>query len=177
MLHIQIDSSFLKSVAFDNNTQQLEIHFQNGSEYTYVEVPLTTYEAMMNAASIGRFYQQNIKGKFKTLSRNSQNKNQMADKIIKLKIDVTKIKKEWLFKGEKGLYADLTLLYNEEKDQYENNGVIVQDVPKKIYEADKGAKGPILGNGKVLIFKGAGDDAKNATQVGSPSDLPDDLPF
>lgn len=70
----------------------------------------------------------------------------MADKIIKLRIDVKKLIRDWFFVGEKGTYADITLLYNEKQDSYGCNGMLVQDVPKAIYEKDKSLKGPILGN-------------------------------
>lgn len=79
----------------------------------------------------------------------------MHDKTIKLRIDVTKLDKSFFFIGEKGVYADCTLLYVEQQDQYGNNGMIVQDIPKDIYEKEKGLpegqrrRGNILGNAKV----------------------------
>lgn len=45
-----------------------------------------------------------------------------------LKIDVTKINKELLFKGAKGVYLDAVMF--EGKDQYGNDGWINQSVPK-----------------------------------------------
>lgn len=70
----------------------------------------------------------------------------------KLKIDVTKINKNYLFKGEKGTYLDLVLLDNRDGvDQYGNSGMIVQEVSREDREA--GIKGPILGNWKEVGAK------------------------
>ena len=69
-------------------------------------------------------------------------------KIIKLKIDVTKIDKAALYKGAKGTYLDATFFLNDEADQYGNHGAIYQDISKE--RRDAGEKGAILGNGKVF---------------------------
>ena len=67
--------------------------------------------------------------------------------MIRLKIDVTKIDKDKLFRGQKGIYLDATLIEtpnNKHGDDY----MIVQDVGKQAREA--GERGAILGNGKVV---------------------------
>jgi hypothetical protein len=69
-------------------------------------------------------------------------------KVISLKIDVSKIDKSKLFKGEKGTYLDAVVFLNDEKDQYGNNGMITQSVSKE--EREKGGKGVILGNAKIV---------------------------
>lgn len=115
----------------------------------------------------------------------------MADKIIKLRVNVAALIKEWFFKGEKGTYADMTILYNEKQDSYGLNGMIVQEVPKAEYEKDKSLKGPILGNcidwstrekkldaealppGAVPPAQGAAP----AAQEQAPPPPADDLPF
>jgi len=67
----------------------------------------------------------------------------------RLKLDVTKIDKSAMFKGEKGTYLDITLLDNRDgTDQWGNDGMIVQDIGKQRREA--GEKGPILGNWKFI---------------------------
>jgi len=67
----------------------------------------------------------------------------------RIKLDVTKLNKEMLFKGAKGTYADLTLMDNRDgTDQYGNDGFVVQDVGKERREA--GEKGPIVGNWKYV---------------------------
>jgi len=104
----------------------------------------------------------------------------MADKVINLRIDVTKINKEWLFKGEKGTYLDLALFYNEEKDSYDNNGMIVQSVPKSIRDKDKTVKGAILGNCKEFAAGAGNKEASPGTELpmqGATTEVADDLPF
>ena len=120
----------------------------------------------------------------------------MADKTIQLRIDVTKLKKEWFFKGEKGTYADLTVFYNEVPDQYQTNGMVVQQVPKDVYEKEKNLPkdqrtvGPILGNAKdwatqqnIARAEATPGYAPSAAQPTPQSAAPstpqtaDDLPF
>ena len=72
--------------------------------------------------------------------------------ILKLKIDVTKVDKDILFKGKKGVYLDATVLIKDEEDQYGNHGMIVQDVSKE--SRDAGNRGAILGNAKWAEGKG-----------------------
>lgn len=112
----------------------------------------------------------------------------MADKIINLRIDVTKLNKAHFFKGEKGTYADCVLFYNEEQDQFGANGMIVQSVSKEVYEKEKNlpkdqkTKGAILGNAKVWgnssnVREGVpGSEQAKATPAGS-TPIADDLPF
>ena len=52
-------------------------------------------------------------------------------KLISLKIDVSKIDKNRLFKGAKGTYLDLTISVNDEKDQYDNDVAAWQGQTKK----------------------------------------------
>ena len=90
-------------------------------------------------------------------------------KTIALKIDVTKIDKERLYKGSKGTYLDAVLMYDSEDDQYGNNGMIVQSVSKE--ERESGVKGNILGNGKEL------GKPKPASVNNLPDDSEEPLPF
>ena len=95
--------------------------------------------------------------------------------IIRCKIDVTKIDKARLFKGEKGTYLDITLLENKSGvDQYGNNGMIVQDVTKA--ERESGQKGAILGNFKIV---GANPPAAKPAASSAPKSPieSDDVPF
>ena len=73
----------------------------------------------------------------------------MSSVGIRVKLDVSKIDKNRLFKGAKGVYLDATVFIDiDQKDQYENNGMITQDVTKE--EREGGVKGPILGNVQVF---------------------------
>jgi len=67
---------------------------------------------------------------------------------VSLKIDVSKIDKTLLFKGQKGTYLDAKVFIDiDQKDQYENNGMITQELGKNAQQGDQGA---ILGNCKVF---------------------------
>lgn len=94
---------------------------------------------------------------------------------VSLKIDVSKIEKDRLFKGEKGTYLDATVFVDlDQLDQYGNSGMITQDVSKE--EREQKVQGPILGNAKVF-WKG---DGKSNHQPSAPADtdsFDDDIPF
>lgn len=73
----------------------------------------------------------------------------MAKVGVRIKLNVSQIEKERLFKGQKGVYLDATAFIDlDEKGQYGDNGMVTQDVSKE--EREAGVKGPILGN--VTVF-------------------------
>ena len=74
------------------------------------------------------------------------NENQNRGGILSLKVDVTKIDKNALFKGNKGTYLDITVLMRPSEDDYGNHGMAVQDIGRERREA--GERGAILGNAK-----------------------------
>jgi len=102
---------------------------------------------------------------------------------VKLKIDVKKIEKARLFAGAKGTYLDATVFVDiDNKDQYENNGMITQDVTKE--EKDQGVKGPILGNVQVFWRDDNNQKAQTHSQGVQQAqasieqdDFNDDIPF
>ena len=68
----------------------------------------------------------------------------MADKPIKLKINVTRILKQHLYEGKNGKYLDLVAWPNRNGvDQYGNTHFVAQEVSRQAREA--GEKGPIVG--------------------------------
>ena len=78
------------------------------------------------------------------------------------KIDVTKIIREAMFKGQKGTYLDFKVFIDTDvQDQYGNNGMITQELSKEA--RDRTEKGPILGNVKLFW---------NDTTVGVPQQAP-----
>lgn len=66
--------------------------------------------------------------------------------MITAKIDVTKIDKAKLFKGEKGTYLDVVLIETP-NNQYGDDYMVVQSVTKE--EREAGKKGAVLGNAKI----------------------------
>lgn len=97
-------------------------------------------------------------------------------KIIALKIDVSKIDKARLFKGQKGTYLDAVLFLNDEPGQYGDHGMITQSVSKE--ERESGVQGAILGNARILSSKSPTSESSEAVKAAeSLSEESDDLPF
>lgn len=96
---------------------------------------------------------------------------------VRLKIDVSKIKKEHLFKGKNGIYLDATVFLDvDNKDQYDNNGMITQS-----WKDQAKNEGPILGNAQVFWSDGqqsAPQRSQPAQQPTGGSDFEEDqIPF
>jgi len=88
---------------------------------------------------------------------------------LSIKIDVSKIDKSRLFKGEKGTYLDLTTFVDlDQKDKYDNNGFISQSVSKE--ERDKDVKTPILGNVRVFFTDGQSAPSQASQNMQTPAD-------
>lgn len=60
MQRLEVDSSSIDTVGYDEETQILEIEFRVGV-YQYEDVPEYIYHDFMNADSKGRFFHENIK--------------------------------------------------------------------------------------------------------------------
>ena len=101
----------------------------------------------------------------------------MAKIGVSLKINVSEIEKHRLFAGAKGKYLDATVFIDiDQKDQYDNNGMITQDVSKE--EKEAGTRGNILGNCKVFWNDGGGSTQQQPAQQQAPAnDFDDDIPF
>lgn len=94
----------------------------------------------------------------------------MAKIGVSVKLDVSKLDKSRFFKGQKGVYCDLTTFIDlDEKDQYDNNGFVTQ---KKTKDEDKDVKLPIVGN--VSIFW---SDTESVQQPVQQEDFDEDIPF
>ena len=91
--------------------------------------------------------------------------------LIQASIDVTKINKEALYKGKKGIYLPLSISDLREPDKYGNTHVIKQDLGKHI--DDKMKRFKIIGNGKAWTeqFK------PSVQQQEREPDQSDDIPF
>lgn len=64
MQRVPVSSSQIKSVGYDPATARMEVEFANdGGVYVYDNVPLSKYEALLNADSVGSLFHQTIKGK------------------------------------------------------------------------------------------------------------------
>lgn len=86
-------------------------------------------------------------------------------KFITASINLSKIDKTKIVKGEKGLYANITMWLNDEPDEYGNHMGIHQSQSKEEREADEPKIW--LGNGKVM---------SSGPQTASEEDM-SELPF
>lgn len=100
--------------------------------------------------------------------------------MITVRIDVTKIDKSRLFKGQKGTYLDIVLVETPD-DQYGNSHMVVQSVSKE--ERQQGVRGAILGNAKSWPSRRANGDEEagskrsNPQPVAAPTGGDEDVPF
>ena len=89
--------------------------------------------------------------------------------MIIAKLDVLKIEKAKLFKGQKGLYLDIVLIPTP-NGQY-GDYMVCQSISKD--EREAGVKGAILGNGKNV-----GGGNRQSHRSPPPQENPDeDCPF
>jgi hypothetical protein len=59
-----VQSSNIRSIGYDANTSTLEVEFNNGAIWQYYEVLENTFYELKLAASIGIFFNTNIKGQY-----------------------------------------------------------------------------------------------------------------
>ena len=96
--------------------------------------------------------------------------------LISASIDVTKISKDKLVKGEKGTYLNITIAINDEVDQYGNQAGIYESQSKE--ERESKAKKNYLGNGKIAWSSEGGSTAKSApAPAAAPIVEEENLPF
>ena len=59
-----VSSSHLVSVGYDPSAETLEVEFTNQTIYQYYNVPLVMHEQLMQAPSIGAFFNANIRNAY-----------------------------------------------------------------------------------------------------------------
>jgi hypothetical protein len=57
---IQVESSMISAVGYDEESQTLEVVFNTGGVYRYFDVPKDVYEGLLAAESKGRYMRANI---------------------------------------------------------------------------------------------------------------------
>ena len=93
----------------------------------------------------------------------------MSNKPSKIKINVTKILKQYLYRGENGVYLNAAVWPNKDgTGQYGDTHYIVQELPKEA--RDKGERGPIIGNLRLETEEGS---ASTRSKPKSKSTAPD----
>ena len=75
--HIQreaIASSAITAVGYSKHLHGLEIEFRNGAIYRYLNVPPSVHRGLISAPSKARFYDENIRGKYRSVHVRSRQK-------------------------------------------------------------------------------------------------------
>lgn len=65
MERLPVDSSNLRSIGYDLKKQVLEVEFQSGEIYDYLDVPEVEFNALKNAPSIGQYFAKNIRNDYR----------------------------------------------------------------------------------------------------------------
>lgn len=60
-LHHRVTSSMIKSVAHDPDNNTLEVKFTTGSTYRYKPVTEAEHDEMIDAPSVGKYFNDNIR--------------------------------------------------------------------------------------------------------------------
>lgn len=58
---ISVQSSSLRSVGFDPTTSTLRVQFVKGKLYEYAGVPLDVYRSLLDAPSLGQYFNRYIR--------------------------------------------------------------------------------------------------------------------
>jgi len=61
----EISSSVIARVAYDERSGTLLIEFRSGSFYDYFDVPRNIYQELIEAASAGTYFAENIRGVYR----------------------------------------------------------------------------------------------------------------
>src|SRR6266705_1828415 len=75
----RVDSSAIAKVGYSKRRHILEIEFVNGAIYRYLDVPSSMYRDLMSAESQARFYDFNIKKKYRCVRIRSHRKNEQQN--------------------------------------------------------------------------------------------------
>lgn len=62
---INVVSSNVAAVGYDEESQTLQVEFNNGSTYQYFDVPEEIFNGLLSAESVGQFLNQKVKGSYR----------------------------------------------------------------------------------------------------------------
>lgn len=69
IIHVEVESSNIKSIGYSEADSILEIGFKDGNVYQYYDVPKYEYEALMAPGSKGAYAHRNIYNKYKSAAK------------------------------------------------------------------------------------------------------------
>ena len=64
-----VSSSNIAAVGYDKESQTLGIEFRSGGTYEYFDVPESVYESFIQSASLGKFFQTELRGRYRYVRR------------------------------------------------------------------------------------------------------------
>jgi len=64
-----VASSVIAEIRYDDESATLEVHFRNGRVYRYLGVPPEEYNALIGADSVGQYFNQEIRTRYKVLRK------------------------------------------------------------------------------------------------------------
>ncbi|MBL8543218.1 MAG: KTSC domain-containing protein [Hyphomonadaceae bacterium] len=64
MAPVSVSSSAISQVDYDPRTAVLRVWFTSGKVYDYFGVPAALFEGLVNAPSVGRFFNDHIRDQF-----------------------------------------------------------------------------------------------------------------
>lgn len=172
---IYVESSLISLLSYNKKTKECIVVFKSNYFIEKISYILSFEEFLDFQASdsIGKYYLNKIKTNYKSKTQkmatektknvpeanneqakekrkpNFKNKASDETRYINLRLNLSLVNREWLFKGKEGAYLDVTLRMKPDGEigTYGDLGFITQDVPSSVYKVDKKARGAILGNG------------------------------
>ena len=66
MERVNVVSSNINSVGYEESSNTLEIEFKSGSVYQYFNVPQEVYNELLQAGSIGGYFVKNIRDTYRS---------------------------------------------------------------------------------------------------------------
>jgi len=59
-----VESSVIRAVGYERDTATLEIEFHSDNVYRYFAVPHGVYEGLINAESVGAYFNQRVRDRY-----------------------------------------------------------------------------------------------------------------
>ena len=60
-----VDSSNVAAVGYEEDSQTLQVEFNNGGTYQYFDVPQAIFDGLLSASSVGQHLNQHVKGSYR----------------------------------------------------------------------------------------------------------------
>ena len=70
MEKVNVSSTNISSVQYNESDESMVLEFKNGSSYKYKDVPLMVYKAFLTSSSKGQFFHSDIKRSFECVKLN-----------------------------------------------------------------------------------------------------------